>query len=142
VIGAIVMILSETQLGQILSFLKSRLTNLEAVYLFGSGAGSDFTTQSDLDLAVKTNSAIDEMLIWDIKNELANIAHREVDVIDLSSADSVIRMQVVSTGVRVFSANHEKSEAWDSMVYSMYLQLNDDRKEILEEISKTGRIYG
>lgn len=136
------MILSEIQQQEVNAVLLAKIEDLEGVYLFGSGATSDFTSSSDIDLAFKAKSPVDQLVLWDLKNELSNLLGREVDLIDLEPADTVMRMQVVSTGVRIYCQNHTKSEAWDSLVYSMYLKLNEDRKEVIDEIAKSGKIYG
>lgn len=137
------MILSSTQQNQVISLLIDKIPGLEAIYLFGSGVTQDhYTDASDVDLAFKANQPVDQLLLWELKNELANLVHREVDLVDLTAADTVLRMQVVGTGQRMYASDFAKSEAWDSLVYSMYLKLNDDRREILDEIAKSGKIYG
>ncbi len=136
------MSISNKDIDQIVSLLSKQVANLEGVYLFGSCLTEFFTTASDIDIAVKATNRIEIQTLWELRNMLANTLKREIDLVDLSVADTVLRMQVISTGSRVFTSNFKKSEAWDSLVFSMYLQLNDDRREILKEIVSSGRVYG
>lgn len=68
--------------------------------------------------------------------------NHDVDLVDLSTASTVMQFQVVSTGERIFAADPVGAEWWDLKVYQLYLTLNDDQKLILEAIQQSGRIYG
>ncbi len=136
------MILKQNQIDQVVSLLQAKVPSLRAVYLFGSGVTDTYSEESDVDLAALAEDTIGNKLIWDLKYELAELLKREVDLVDLKDASMVLKMQVVSAGIRVYEADYQAAEAWDSLVYSMYLTFNDDRKEILEKVAQTGRIYG
>lgn len=85
---------------------------------------------------------MDALLRWKLIQQLAVLLNRDVDLIDLSSASTVMQFQVVSTGERVFTHDLVSIEWWELKIYQLYLTLNDDRKPILEAIQQTGRIYG
>ena len=105
-------------------------------------AKETFTESSDLDLGIKASSAVEPVFLWKIKNEIAVRLRVDVDIVDMSRADTVLLMQIVSTGKRIFTMDKSRSEAFDSLVFSQYLKLNEDRAEILEAIGKSGKIYG
>jgi len=65
-----------------------------------------------------------------------------VDLIDLRSASTVMRAQVVSTGERLFCANEPACGEFEDRVYSDYARLNEERHHILNDIKARGRIYG
>ena len=126
----------------IVQHLHTTLPSLRAVYLFGSVVTEHFTEDSDIDIAVLTSEPMDALLRWELIQQLAIALNRDVDLVDLSTASTVMQFQVVSTGERIFTADATAMEWWELKVYQLYLTLNDDRKPILEAIQQTGRIYG
>ena len=126
----------------IIHHLQHALPSLQAVYLFGSVVTEYFTDDSDVDIAVLTAEPLDTLLRWELVQQLAIALNRDVDLVDLSAASTVMQFQVVSTGEQVFAADPAAIVWWELKVYQLYLTLNDDRKPILEAIQQTGRIYG
>lgn len=126
----------------IIQHLQNVLPSLRAAYLFGSVVTEHFTDDSDIDVAVLTSEPLDALQRWQLLQQLAIRLNRDVDLVDLSAASTVMQFQVVSTGERIFSADANAMEWWELKVYQLYLTLNDDRKPILEAIQQTGRIYG
>ncbi len=126
----------------IVQHLHTALPSLRVVYLFGSVVTEHFTEDSDIDIAVLTSEPMDALLRWKLIRQLAIALNRDVDLVDLSTASTVMQFQVVSTGERIFTADAAAMEWWELKVYQLYLTLNDDRKPILEAIQQTGRIYG
>ena len=126
----------------IVQHLHTALPSLRAVYLFGSVVTEHFTEDSDIDIAVLTSEPMDALLRWKLIRQLAIALNRDVDLVDLSIASTVMQFQVVSTGERIFTEDATAMEWWELKVYQLYLTLNDDRKPILEAIQQTGRIYG
>ncbi|MGB3779785.1 MAG: nucleotidyltransferase domain-containing protein [Tunicatimonas sp.] len=122
--------------------LHTALPSLRAVYLFGSVVTEHFTEDSDIDVAVLTSEPMDALLRWKLIQQLAIALNRDVDLVDLSTASTVMQFQVVSTGERIFTTDVSAMEWWELKIYQLYLTLNDDRKPILEAIQQTGRIYG
>lgn len=122
--------------------LQQALPTGQAIYLFGSVVTEHFTADSDIDVAVLTSEPMDALLRWKLLQQLAIVLNRDVDLVDLSTASTVMQFQVVSTGERVFTADPVGIEWWELKVYQLYLTLNDDRKPILEAIQQSGRIYG
>ncbi len=122
--------------------LHTALPSLRAVYLFGSVVTEHFTEDSDIDIAVLTSEPMDALLRWKLIQQLAIALNRDVDLVDLSTASTVMQFQVVSTGDRIFTKDASAMEWWELKIYQLYLTLNDDRKPILEAIQQTGRIYG
>ncbi|WP_421891402.1 type VII toxin-antitoxin system MntA family adenylyltransferase antitoxin [Marinoscillum sp.] len=136
------MILQKEQIEEVTNLLTHQIEGVKGIYLFGSGTGPDFTDESDVDLALLPQNPISTEMLWKLKNQLSDLVHREVDLVDLSVANTVLAMQVISGGVRLYSSEPLASERYESLIFSMYLTLNDDRKGILEEIEKNKTIYG
>lgn len=136
------MILTPDQTAQVIELLKSEIQGLLGVYLYGSGATDTFNSESDVDLAIHTLDTLPPTKRWDLRHQLSNIVNREVDLVDIGVANTVLQMQIVATGTRIYTSDFKLSELFDSRVFWNYLTLNEDRREIMEEIAKTGTVYG
>jgi predicted nucleotidyltransferase len=112
------------------------------VYLFGSEASGQASASSDLDLAVLAAESIAPARIAKAREALAEAVRRDVDLIDLTRASTVMRAQVVSRGTILRDADPGERERFEARVYSAYARLNEERREILERIQREGRIHG
>ena len=125
------MTLNEHDLQKIISFLQSKM-KLRLLILYGSYASGHATEKSDIDIAFLADDEIDafeSQLNWSL--ELASMMHVEsVDLVDLKTIDTVFRFVIVSTGNIIFQDGN--FDEYLDLAYTMYLQLNDDRKELLE----------
>lgn len=127
---------------KIIGILKKGIPDLISVYCFGSSLQGYETFESDLDIAYLSDGQITNIKRWAIQEEIASLLKRDVDLIVLKTATDVMRFQIISTGVRVFVKNERKAEQFEDLVYCLYLDLNEQRKEILEDIYKRGYVYG
>ncbi|MGB3588897.1 MAG: nucleotidyltransferase domain-containing protein, partial [Tunicatimonas sp.] len=93
-------------------------------------------------VAVLCTDQLEPLHRWDITQKLASLLRNEIDLVDLQQASTVMQFQVVSTGERIYCRDENELAWWELKVYQLYLTLNDDRKPILEEIKRTGTIYG
>lgn len=116
----------------------SSLESLKLAYLFGSRAREQANQQSDWDIAILTETPNDSVTIWELAQQLASVLDSNVDLIDLSNASTVMRMQVVSDGVLLFG-NEYDADVFAVQTYSMYGSLQSARQAIvqdfLEEVS-------
>ncbi|MCC5873296.1 MAG: nucleotidyltransferase domain-containing protein [Gammaproteobacteria bacterium] len=133
--------LSESSLRSTIDLLRARLPELRAIYLFGSMATGDGHGESDADLAVLGASAFDPARLFDLTGELADVLHRDVDLIDLTRASTVMRAQIIAFGRRIFGQGGEL-EAYESRALSDYARLNEERAGILEDIARRGSVHG
>jgi hypothetical protein len=86
--------------------------------LFGSAAKTT-SSGSDLDLAFLPPERMDELAIT---NEVIRLTHHnEVDVVDLSAADSLTRIQVARHGVVLFSEDDTTFQEFRSLAFRMYV---------------------
>lgn len=129
-----------TIVDQVIATICQALPDIKAIYLFGS-AGSQFERlDSDIDLAILPVKKLDATSRWQLAEELARLLKRDVDLIDLSQASTVLRFQIISTGKRIYCQDSKICDAFETMVYSMYVRFNDERREILDSIKQRGRI--
>jgi len=83
-------------------------------------------------LAVKCKKTITIERIWQLSGQLADLAGCDVDLIDLSNASTVMRIQIVANGERLHAKN--KAAIFEDFVYSDYaaLKLN----ALLEKLAR------
>ncbi|MFM7296343.1 MAG: type VII toxin-antitoxin system MntA family adenylyltransferase antitoxin, partial [Planctomycetota bacterium] len=63
---------------------------LLALYLFGSEAEGRSRPDSEIDLAFLSERALAPVIVFDVAQDLAAALHRDVDLVDLSKASTVV----------------------------------------------------
>jgi predicted nucleotidyltransferase len=126
----------------IVSVLKGALPGLKGIYLFGSRAKGSANSQSDYDLAILLDRPLNDALKkWNIAQELAIKLNVDVDLVDLKDASTVMQFQVISSGKRLYSSDIAYCDTFETFVYSSYLRLNEERREILDQVRASGKIF-
>jgi len=115
---------------------------LLAVYFFGSWLTEYKTKESDIDIAIICKQRTDSVTLWNVAQEIAIKHHRPVDLLDLNNTTTVMKIQVISKGERVYCVDHDYCEQFENIAYSAYTLLNEERKAILQDIAARGNIYG
>lgn len=129
-------------LDQVAKIITSKIDKgLEGIYLFGSTRDGTSNGASDLDLAILLNIPIDPYQLWRIGQDIAIKINRDVDLVNLSEASTVFQFEVITKGRRIATLNEKNCEAFEDKVFQLYLTLNEDRRYILEDIKKTGKVY-
>ena len=131
-----------TQEQVLIEGVRSEIPSVVAIYLFGSTATGELRADSDIDLAVLPAAPAPVAQLWSLAQELAVSAGRDVDLIDLQAASTVMRAQVISTGKRLYCANELLCSEFEDRAYADYASLNEERRHILDDIHERGRIYG
>jgi len=117
-------------------------STLTALYRFGSAERGTPRPDSDIDLAILLDKPLPELRRFELAQELAIQLHRDVDLVDLRSASTVMRMQILSTGTCLASEDDGARREFEMYAYSDYARLNEERREILDSIKKRGQVYG
>lgn len=123
-------------------FLREALPDLVAVYRFGSTVSGQTLRESDVDFALLGLRPLEPLQRWEWQEQLATRLHRPVDLVDLLRASTVLRMQVVSSGIVLFESNRTARERFETAVFSSYARLNEERREILDQVRREGTVYG
>ncbi len=126
----------------IVRLLVQAVPDLIAVYSFGSQASGQARESSDVDLAVLAHQPLPSVRRFELEQELAGLLHREVDLVDLRGASTVMRMQVIATGGCLYSGDDGGRQRFEGYVYSSYARLNEERREILKDVHGRGLVYG
>jgi len=124
------------------ALLAERIPGLMALYRFGSSVDGALRPDSDLDYAVLAPQPLAPVARFDLQEELAGRVRRSIDLVDLRSASTVMRMQVVSRGVRVDVRDPTGTDTFEIAVYAAYARLNEERREILADIARHGTVHG
>jgi len=102
---------------KIIAFFNEQ-TNIDAVYLFGSGAKGNMRKKSDIDLAVLFNdeagnklSRFDRLLT--IAIDLESITGRHVDVVDIREVPLVLQHQILKHGKCIIENNSKKRVSFE-----------------------------
>ena len=132
----------ENLLQQLVAELRGAVPGALGIYVFGSYAQGQYTPSSDIDLAVLPSAPLSSMDVWNTAQKLAVVAHRDIDLVDLLRASTVFRAQVIAHGRRLFCANVVQCDEFESRAFSQYARLNEERREILEDIRRRGSVYG
>ncbi len=122
--------------------LRAAVPDLAAVYLFGSAADGQTHAASDLDLAVLAPRPLDPVARFDLAGDLAATLGRDVDLVDLAAASTVMRAEVVRTGRVIFDGDPTARANFEIYALGAYFDLNIERRGILADIRERGSVYG
>ncbi len=103
----------------------------EVIYLFGSRASGNLHPESDLDVAFLPGRPIAPMECFTIANRLSDKLGTQVDVVDLSTASTVLAKEVVAKGVALSVRDPLACQNFEMRTLSDYARLNEERREIL-----------
>jgi predicted nucleotidyltransferase len=126
----------------VVSTVRAAVEAAAAIYVFGSRAGDAATPASDVDIAVLAPRPIETSTYAKLRGELESALRKDVDLVDLRRASTVLRAQVVSTGRLIHDGDTAERERFEDLAFSAYAHLNEERCGILERIRAEGRIHG
>ena len=132
------------ELSQIPSLIKSFYPKCQAIYLFGSFGNGEQNSHSDVDIAILL-PIIDSKTFKSIQfsacqTQLCLALRREVDLINLRAVSTVFQNEIVSSARLIDCQDRAATEEFEMLSLSLYQKLNEERKEILEEIMQSGRV--
>lgn len=126
----------------LIELIRKSAPGLIALYRFGSQVTGTARPDSDIDLAVLAHDPIPNMRRFELAQDLAAQLHRDVDLVDLRTATTVMRMQVLSNGTCLDAPDEPARREFEMYAYSDYARLNEERREILKRISASGLVHG
>ncbi len=127
---------------KIVELLRQHLPELTAIYCFGSSTTRYERPDSDVDLAVLASHPLNTARLWEVAQMVAQFLGTDVDLVDLLTASTVMRAQVISTGRRLYCSHQAECDCFEDFVYSAYARLNEERQGILQDIKQRGTVYG
>ena len=114
----------------------------EAIVLFGSYSRNTQNAESDVDLAIKSKKEIQPKELFEIKCKLEDILKKDVDLVDLNNTQDGIRYEILINGIAIYVKDELQFELYKLDMYREYLELNESRKMIIDNIKKGEESYG
>ncbi len=114
----------------------------EAIVLFGSYARGTQNKESDIDIAFKTKKKIDKKDVYQISIELEDKLNKDIDLINLDEIGDTFRYEILVNGKTLYCKDELKFELYKLDMYREFLDLNESRQAIINNIKKGGDIYG
>jgi len=116
----------------------------QAVYLFGSWGTGDEWAHSDVDIAVllpvRTAKNVNCEQWIGLASEIGQALRREnVDLINLRRVNTVFQKEIIAANRRIFCADEAAADQFEMLTLSLYQQLQEERKEIIEDAVASGR---
>lgn len=122
--------------------IRDAIPDVIAVYHFGSTATGCTHPGSDVDLAFLAPRPLDPLQRFHLQERLAVALGCDVDLVDLCTASTVMRMQVIAHGRPVALFDTAAQTRFEDYTYSAYARLNEERRGILEQVRRDGTIHG
>lgn len=134
--------LLEQKLGNVVEQIRRAVPAVIAVYLFGSFATGRSTPDSDIDLAILAAEPLAPESRWHLAQTLAITLSRDVDLVDLRQASTVMRVQVLASAQLLLETDRAKRQQFEAVALGAYARLNEERRGIIEDIRARGSVYG
>lgn len=117
----------------------------QAVYLFGTFGTPDERPDSDADFGIllphKSAQEAGSLAMSDLRFDLERLLGKDVDLINLRLASTVLRKEVIAADRRPFTADEYAAGEFEMLTLSFYQKLNEERVEIIADMMKDGRFY-
>jgi uncharacterized protein YutE (UPF0331/DUF86 family)/predicted nucleotidyltransferase len=110
------------------------------IIVFGSTAENREREDSDIDIAYLSDTTLGNYERFLLAQELANIVHRDVDLVDLSEASTVFQAQIIHTGKTIFCSDEKRKVIFEMKTLKMYSKLNEERQIVFDDKKKRGSI--
>lgn len=114
----------------------------ESIILFGSYARGTQNSESDIDIAIKSNNKIDKKRLYETSKKLEDKLNKDIDLIDLNEIGDTFRYEILVNGKTLYCKDELKFEFYKLDMYREFLELNESRQTIINNIKKGEDIYG
>ena len=103
----------------------------EAIVLFGSYSRGTQNNESDIDIAIKPENEISKKDLFYLSQELEDIIKNDIDLVNLDDIN-----EILINGKTIFCKDEFKFEMYKLDMYREYLELNESRKAIIDNIKR------
>jgi len=133
--------INDNTLSKITEYLVNELKP-HTLILFGSSVKGNFREDSDIDIAFISGDEVKSYDLYILAQALVLEVGREVDLVDFSQASAVFKAQILGLGQVIYSSDPKKLAEIQIRTLKEYALLNEERAEILRNISARGSVYG
>ena len=110
--------------------------------LFGSYARGDERQDSDIDIAIKPKKFMDKNEMIELQNAIEDEINLDVHLINLYTIEEDFKYDILITGKLLYVEDNLKFWNYMFKTFSDYLELNEDRKTIIDALREGGTLYG
>jgi len=118
--------------------------DVQAIYFFGSHGTIDEIPGSDIDIAIllphETAKASGNISMSRCRFALEEAVGGTVDLVNLRLVPTVFQHEIVNSGRIIHMVDAYAVAEFEMLTLSMYQKLNEERRHILEDIRKSGRV--
>jgi len=108
---------------KIINLTKEALPDVFAIYLFGS-TGTQFENKnSDVDIAILPKQKLTPQQRWELQQKLAISLNKDVDLIDLLQATTILQFKIISTERLLFCRDKNQCDTFEMFAITSYLYL-------------------
>ena len=108
----------------------------EAIVLFGSYSRGTQNNESDIDIAIKPENEISKKDLFYLSQELEDIIKNDIDLVNLDDINDSFRYEILINGKTIFCKDEFKFEMYKLDMYREYLELNESRKDIINNLKR------
>lgn len=117
------------------------LPDVVAIYVFGSAATGDFSAQSDLDIAVLGPGPYEGRRLYDVARALEAALDVDVDLVDLITAPTLLKFEVIARGRQVHCSDTEAAFEFEGRSLAEHGRFIEDFAPLFDQIRETGQAY-
>ncbi len=125
----------EKDLQTIINILKDE-TSCTDIVIFGSFALGTQNSESDIDIAIRTDKEISKRDIFELSNKLSDILKRDIDLVDLKQIQDGFRYEILINGETIYTKDAINFEYYKLDMYREYLELNESRQDIIRKMKE------
>jgi len=93
--------------------------------------------ESDIDIAIKTKPNILKNELYELSNLLADELKRDIDLVNLDTIENDgFKYEILINGKVIYCDDSYKFDLYKLDAYREYLELNEARKQIIDEMKK------
>lgn len=112
-----------------------------AIYAFGSTVTDHRGPDSDLDLAVLGRQPLPARDLYDLARSLEVDLGLDVDLVDLMTAPTVLRFEVITKGQRIHCADRDVAIGFEGRSLAESWRFMEDFAPLFDRIRESGRAY-
>lgn len=121
--------------------IRNRFQDVQFIYVFGSFANESIHPGSDIDLAFFSPVPSEDFYVWETEQAIASIYNKDVDLVDISKAGDVLKMEIISKGEILYCISENERGFFESRIVEDYMDYKEWIRPIEEEIVKSGSVF-
>jgi uncharacterized protein len=135
--------MDEKEFPFIITTVLDEFPDTAGIYLFGSSLHGDPERAGDIDIALLfphiEAKERGSLFFSETVALLSDHFHKPVDLVNIRTVSTVFRFEIIRSGKRLYTGNQFMVDEFEMLTISFYQRLNNERKEIFDQLFKTSR---